>query len=548
MTFIDQFTVIVFLIGVFWLGSRFYRWIGNPDDFYVAGRELTPFMLAASLTTANIGLFSLIGVSGTAYQQGISIIWLTWTGNMALVFSGLFVIPVLRRLRIRTIPEFLEMRYNGAVRILVGVLWVFRLAFWIGVVLYAGVTAAQRLTGINSFTFWVIVFSFIVVVYTTLGGMWSVVLTNNLGFLLMMASVLAILPMAMRAVGWLPGLTVNLPSGHLDLLTQTGKYNWKTVIAFILLGVQWATLDQGLLQSAFSARDARVVSKGMVLSGFMITPFAFLWIAPGLAARILYPGLPKAEMAVPTLIVNLLPTGILGFVICGFLASGLSTIGANLGAAATLVANDIYGRFINRNASPSQLLLAARLSTVFAGLLMIAVAYLVPYLGGAVDAYLTIISVMDMPLFVIAILYGLLWKRATWQGALAGYLGGSLAGALLKFGLQMDVAPVTIISGAVAALVCPLVSLLSAVRTLEPRPDLIGRKADVEKETAAEAQGSGASSIFSQRAGLWVLLLGFAVILTGILMASQASKEASLVALIGLAIYLIGGAWRAKAL
>src|SRR5512136_1368166 len=181
MTFVDYTTIIVFLIGVFWLGSRFYRWIGEPDDFYLAGRELTPFMLAASLTTANIGLFSLIGVSGTAYQGGVSIIWLTWTGNMALVFSGLFVIPVLRRLRIRTIPEFLEMRYNGSVRILVGVLWVFRLAFWIGVVLYAGVTAAQRLTGIQSFTFWVVVFSFIVVVYTTSGGMWSVVLTNNLG-------------------------------------------------------------------------------------------------------------------------------------------------------------------------------------------------------------------------------------------------------------------------------------------------------------------------------------------------------------------------------
>lgn len=548
MTFIDYTTIIVFLIGVFWLGSRFYRWIGDPDDFYVAGRELTPFMLAASLTTANIGLFSLIGVSGTAYQDGVSIIWLTWTGNMALVFSGLFVIPVLRRLRIRTIPEFLEMRYNGSVRILVGVLWVFRLAFWIGVVLYAGVTAAQRLTGIHSFTFWVVILSLIVVVYTTSGGMWSIVLTNNLGFLLMMASVLTILPMAMKAVGWLPGLTANLPPGHLDFLTQTGKYSWKTVIAFILLGVQWATLDQGLLQSAFSARDARIVSRGMVLSGFMITPFAFLWIAPGLAARILYPGLPKPEMAMPTLIVNLLPTGILGFVICGFLASGLSTIGANLGATATLVANDIYGRFINRNATPRQLLMAVRLATVFAGLLMVAVTYLVPYLGGAVDAYLTIISVMDMPLFVIAIVYGLLWRRATWQGAMAGYLCGAATGAVLKFGLQMDVAPVTLISGAVAAVVCPIVSLLSATSTTVLPPAIFSRGNAAEQGTVEEACSGAAPSLWGGKASLLVLVLGFVTILAGILMASQASRYASPVALTGLAVYLIGGVWRAKTL
>ncbi len=533
MTAFDYGTVAVFLAGMLWLGSRFYRWIGNPDDFYVAGRELTPFMLAAAMTTANISLFSLVGVSGTAYQSGISIIWLTWTGNMALVLSGLFVIPVLRRLRIRTIPEFLEMRYNGGVRILVGVLWVFRLAFWIGVVLYAGVTAAQQLTGIRSFTFWVCVFALITVVYTTAGGMWSVVLTNNVGFLLMMASVLTILPMAMSAVGGWPGLVAQLPPGHVDFLTQAGKYNWKTVIAFILLGIQWATLDQGLLQSAFSARDARVVSKGMVLSGFMITPFAFLWIAPGLAARILYPGLPKPEMAVPTLIVHLLPAGVLGFVICGFLASGLSTIGSNLSAAATLAANDIYGRFINRKASPRQLLVAVRAATVLAGALMIAVTYLVPYLGGAVDAYLTIISIMDMPLFVIAIPYGLLWKRATWQGAMSAYLAGSATGAALRFGLGMDVAAVTIISGAVAALVCPLVSLMTAGARPIPEP-------------AGPPEPAPPRS-FGRQASLGVLAAGFLVVLAGILMASQAAPQASTVALIGLAMFFAGGLWCAAA-
>ena len=413
MTIIDYAIIIVFLGGLSWLGSRFYKWIGSPDDFYVAGRQLTPFILAASLTTANVSLFSFVGVSGTAYQSGIAIIWLTWTGNMALVFSGLFVIPVLRRLRIRTIPEFLEMRYNGVVRILVGILWVFRLAFWLGVVLYAGVTAAQQLTGIGSFTFWVFVFALIVVAYTTLGGMWSVVLNNNLGFLLMMAAVLMILPMSMMAVGWRPGLEAHLPAGHLDYLTATGKYNWKTIIAFLLLGVQWATLDQGLLQSAFSAKDPRVVTKGMIMSGIMITPFAFLWITPGLAARILYPGLAKPEMAVPTLIVHLIPAGILGFVICGFMASGLSTLGANLSAVATLIANDIYGRFVNRKATSRQLITAVRLATVFAGALTIGMTYLVPHLGGAVDAYLTVISIMDMPLFVIAIPFGLLWRKAT---------------------------------------------------------------------------------------------------------------------------------------
>jgi SSS family solute:Na+ symporter len=541
---LDYAIIAVFLSGLFWLGSRFYRWIGNPDDFFVAGRQLTPFILAATLTTANISLFSLVGVSGTAYRSGISIIWLTWTGNMALVFSGLFVIPYFRRLRIRTVPEFLEMRYNGGVRLLVGILWVFRLAFWAAVVLYAAVTAAQQLTGIQSFSLWVFGLASIVIIYTMLGGMWSIVLTNNLGFLLMMSSLLILLPLAMAAVGGWAGLTAHLPPGHLDLVTVTGKYNWKTVIAFLFLGIQWATLDQGLLQAAFSARDPRVVSKGMVLSGLMITPFVLLWILPGLAARILYPTLAKPEMAVPTLVVHLIPVGILGCVTAGLLASALSTLGSNLGAVATLVTNDIYGRFVNKQASPRQLLVAVRLATLSAGALMIAITYLVPRLGGSVDAYLTIISIMDMPLFVIAIPYGLLWDKMTSEGAISGYLTGSLAGAILRFGFHFDVAPVTLISGAVAALVCPVVSLMTQKATSKARAhDLLIRAS--EGGAHDDLQLASGPSLWS-KLGLWILGLGAAVFLLGLISTGLPIHGSTSIVLIGMLLYFLGGGLRAK--
>lgn len=544
MATLDYAIIVVFLSGLFWLGSRFYRWIGNPDDFFVAGRQLTPFILAATLTTANISLFSLVGVSGTAYRSGISIIWLTWTGNMALVFSGLFVIPYFRRLRIRTVPEFLEMRYNGGVRLLVGILWVFRLAFWAAVVLYAGVAAAQQITGIQSFSLWVFGLASIVIIYTMLGGMWSIVLTNNLGFLLMMSSLLILLPLAMAAVGGWAGLTAHLPPGHLDLVTVTGKYNWKTVIAFLFLGIQWATLDQGLLQAAFSARDPRVVSKGMVLSGLMITPFVLLWILPGLAARILYPTLAKPEMAVPTLVVHLIPVGILGCVTAGLLASALSTLGSNLGAVATLVANDIYGRFVNKQASPRQLLVAVRLATLSAGALMIAITYLVPRLGGSVDAYLTIISIMDMPLFVIAIPYGLLWEKMTSEGAISGYLTGSLAGAILRFGFHFDVAPVTLISGAVAALVCPVVSLMTQKATSKARAhDLLVRAS--EGGAQDDLQPASGPSLW-RRLGLWILGLGAAVFLLGLISTGLPIHGSTSMVLIGMLLYFLGGGLRAK--
>ncbi len=461
MTIIDYFIVLLFLTGIFWFGSSFYKWIQNPDDFYVAGRRLTPFILAATLTATNISLYSFVGVSGTAYKHGISIIWQTWTGNMALVLAGLFILPIMRRLKIRTIPELLELRYNGVVRFLVSILWVFRLAFWLGIVLYAGVSAAQQITGIESFTFWVILFAIIVIVYTMLGGMWSIVFTDALQFLLMMLSVLIILPLSMYAVGWWPGLVAKVQPGHLDLITQSGKYNWKFVVAIWFLGIQWACLDQGLLQRVFSAKSTKVVVKGMVWSGIITTPFAFLWITPGLVASVLYPGLEKPEFAVPMIILQLVPMIILGFIVCGLLASQMSTIDSNLGSAATLFTNDIYSRFLKRKASDKEILRVIRITTIVTGLIMVAVSYLVPYLGGTVDAYLTIISIMDMPLFVIAVVYGLFWKRATWQGAVSGYLGGAITGAIMRFAFMVDISTVTFVSGGVALLICPLVSLFT---------------------------------------------------------------------------------------
>jgi len=546
MTAIDFIIVLLFLAGIFWIGTSFYKWIHDPDDFYVAGRRLTPFILAATLTATNISLYSFIGVSGTAYKHGISIIWQTWTGNMALVLAGIFILPVMRRLQIRTIPEFLELRFNGAVRLLVSFLWVFRLAFWLGVVLYAGVSAAQQITGIESFTFWAILFAIVIIIYTMLGGMWSIVFTDAMQFVLMMTGVLIVLPLAMAAVGWLPGLIEKVEPGHLDLITQNSKYNWKFVIAIWFLGIQWACLDQGLLQRSFAAKSPMVAAKGMVLSGIITTPFAFLWIIPGLAASILYPGLDKPEFAIPTVIIQLVPTVILGFILCGLLASQMSTIDSNLGSAATLFSNDIYTRFMNRKATKRETLKIVRIATIATGVIMVAVSYLVPYLGGTVDAYLTIISIMDMPLFIIAVVYGLFWRRATWQGAITGYLGGAFAGAFLRFVFLVDVSTVTFISGGVALVICPLVSYLTPSESKVS----ITRVFESKRAAPEEINSGGSFNIIPVTTGgytaLIILFIGLIIFFSGVVMGSQGVGLASHTAVTGMLVFFAGGWLRTR--
>src|SRR5690348_8050679 len=127
MTGLDYAIVAVFLAVIAGAGATISRLIRNADDLFVAGRELTPFVLAATITATNLSMYHFVGMGGTASQSGVSIIWMNWTGGIALTLSGLFVLPLMRRLRIRSVPEYLELRYARGLRTLVGAFWGVRL-------------------------------------------------------------------------------------------------------------------------------------------------------------------------------------------------------------------------------------------------------------------------------------------------------------------------------------------------------------------------------------------------------------------------------------
>lgn len=545
MITIDYIIVFVFLVGMFYVGSIFYKWIGSSDDFYLAGRQLTPFILAAVLAATNVNLYSFVGQAGIAYKEGIPIIWQTWTGNMAMVISGLFVIPIFRRLRIRTIPEFLEKRYSKGVRTFVAFLWILRLTFWLGVVLYTAVIAAQTISGLDSFTAWVLIFSVVVIIYTILGGMWSVAFTDVIQFVLMLGGALILLPLVMSAVGWFPGMSAKLPEGALTLVKETGTYNWKFILAIFLLGIEWACVDQGLLQRAFGAESTRSVAKGLVLAGIITTPFALLWNLPGLAARILYPTLANADSAVPLLIANLIPNIVLGLVVVGLLSSQLSTISGNLNGVATIFASDVYENVINRKATDKDVLRIARILTLITGIGMILFAYLVPILGGAVNAYLTIIAIMDMPLFVISVVYGLLWKRVNWQGAVTGYIFGAISGVIGQFFYNLDFNVTTFITAGTTLIITPIVSLFTKEESNE-KIDAIWKARTISDE---EIENKDVYNIipksFNGKLSLSIFFLGLVIFLIGVFMGSSGSSMASVVAVTGMIVYFIGGLLRA---
>ncbi len=543
MTPVDYTIVGVILVMIFGAGTFFYKWIGNPEDMQVASHAVPPFILAATMAATNICLYNFVGYAGSAYQYGISIIWHEWTGMMALVFSGLFVLPIYRRLKISTIPEYLEERYHKGFRALIGFLWVFRLAAWMGVILYAAVVVMQHLTGVPTYSFWIIILAILAIIYTLMGGQWAVVMTNTFQFLILLLAGIIILPIALNAVGWLPGLIEKLPTLNMALVPQKGPFNWLFIIAIWFLGMQWATTDQGLLQSALGARDVKSVVKGLVYAGIIMTPIAYLTVAPGLAASIINPGLANPDAATPSLMLTLLPTGLLGLILAGLLASQMSTISANLNACATLFTNDIYRNLFRKEPPPGMTVRVQRIIIGFAGAFMIAFSFAVPRLGGAVQAYLTVIGIMDMPLFIVGIVYGLLWKRATWQGAIIGYLAGAIAG-FIGFRLNMHFGIFTLYSASAALVVTFIVSLLTPP-TLPEKVKKIWALRIVSKEEELSKQAYHIIPISNGgRISLVVFFIGLAMFIVGTIMGSGALKLAAPIATIGMIIYFLGGLLR----
>ena len=563
---IDIIIVLSFLLFSFLIGSLFYRWIESSDDYYVAGRQLTPFILATALTATNVNMYSFIGQTGIAYKSGISIIWLSWTGNMCLVIAGLLVVPIYRRLRIRSVPEFLGMRYNKGFQAFVGLLWMLRLCFWLAVILYASIIAAIAMTGIESYWFWVFALAGVAVLYTVLGGMWSVAFVDVFQFIFMLGGALILLPVAMSEVGWMDGLRAKFAAepmfnNHLNFVPQTGDFDWKAILGFFLISLKWAGIDQGMVQRSLGANSVKSAARGLTLSGIITTPFALLWILPGIAAGLIYsqeylqslhPTVENVfEMAIPQLLADKIPQilpGLLGIIVAGMIASQLSTLSADLNSAATLFTNDFYKNILKKEATSKNILFIVRMMTGVTGLFMILFAFLVPTLGGAVKAQLTMVSILDMPLFVVCVIYGFLWKRTNWQGAIGGYIAGVIAGVLAfhpwsaPFGIF---ATCTFISMIASLAATPIITLFFKPQeeTENFKKAWNARYPSQEEIDSNDIYHLIPQTLRGKLSGL-IIIGGLATFFIGILMGSTGTMAASWIAIIGMCIFFAGSLLR----
>lgn len=471
---LDLGIILLYIIATLVIGWYVAKRVSGFEDFAVGGRTFGPFLLAATFGATNFSTWSLVGKPGMVYDTGISVIWIAWNA-MACIAAAVIFIPIYRKLRYNTMSEIFEDRYNGVNRGLISVLWIIADTFnRYGVTVYASAVILGLILDV-SINYMILIMAVLVLILTYVGGLVSVVVTDAVQFAFMWIGLfIGSIYIFMHFDGW-NGLVQSVPAGLTEWVPSASSgTGWPWIIALTVLGFPYFITSQFVMQRGLGAKTVNVARWGMVFAAVLAIPMAIMEIVPGLAAQSLLSSDQVAgmnpDLIGPEVYLQLLPVGILGIFFASLLAAGMSTADSALAGSSSLFTNDFYKK-LKPNQSDKQYLKVTRITTVVLCIIGTTWAFLVPYMGGAISAILSIIAITDMPIFVIICL-AIFWRKMNASGALAAILAGTIAGGLvspLGFGAGgiQNLAVTTATSTLTALIVGVVISLITARKQVE---------------------------------------------------------------------------------
>ncbi len=406
----DLAIIACYLLLMLYLGYRGWKMSTTSSDYLVAGRRLGYGMYIGCLAAVTLGGASTVGGTKLGYEYGISGLWMVAMIGLGIVALGVFLTTRLANLRILSISEMLELRYNEQARLISAVI----MSSYAAMISVIQVIAIGTI--LNAVLGWGMVLGMlagglVVIGYTYLGGMWSVSLTDSIQFVLMTAAVFFLmLPIGLASVGGWQELSVSLPESYL----RFDAIGYDRIFSFFLLFFLGLLIGQDIWQRVFTARDTRVARRGTIIAGLYCVIYAVATSVIGMVAARKFPGLEDSQMAFAKVAVDLLPVGVSGIVLAGSLSALMSTASGPLLASSTLVANDIYRRFIAKDLTDGQFLRATRTITGVIGVAVIVCSLWIQDVIKALDVAYTLLSgSIFVPVFA-----GFFWKRANATGTL----------------------------------------------------------------------------------------------------------------------------------
>ncbi|MFE2494973.1 sodium:solute symporter [Streptomyces scopuliridis] len=437
---VDYAVIVVYLAGMLAMGWWGMRRAKSKSEFLVAGRRLGPWMYSGTMAAIVLGGASTIGGVGLGYKHGLSGAWMVFAIGLGLLALSVFFSARIARLKVYTVSEMLDLRYGGRAGVISGiVMWAYTLMLAVtSTIAYA--TIFDVLFDLNR-TVAIILGGAIVVAYSTLGGMWSITLTDMVQFVVKTIGVLLLLlPIAVVKAGGFSEMRAKLPDEYFAPFGIGGE----TIFTYVLIYTFGMLIGQDIWQRVFTARGDKVARWGGTVAGTYCLVYALAGAVIGTAAKVLYPNLGSADDAFATIVKDELPMGVRGLVLAAALAAVMSTSSGALIACATVANNDIWSRLRRvggrgggvaegTDAAEHDEVRGNRLFILIMGVGVITIAIA---LNDVVEA-LTVAYNLLVGGLLVPILGGLLWKRGTVYGALAGVIvgGGAVVGLMAAYGI-----------------------------------------------------------------------------------------------------------------
>ncbi len=439
---IDYFVVIAYFVGVLILGYYFKRFVDSSEDYFLGGRSLPFWAIGMSIVVSDIGALDFVGVSGQAYRYGISVGNFDWIGSVpAMLLAAFIFIPYFWRGGMYTIPEYLGKRFNRHVRTIASLTWIIFFAVDLGVLFWASAVLLNVLMG---WPIWVSILATasIVGLYTYFGGITAVVMTDVVQLVVMFVGGFALVFLGFEAVGGWENMVDKIHnmgpeySRHFQLVQPADAetpFPWTGILFGLTFVMANAYMigNQTIVQRCLTAKNEWHAKASMIFASALKMLIPLLVLFPGLMAIIIHPGLEDGDKALPMMIKNILPPGLVGLMFSAFFAGMMSSVDSILNSTATLFTKDIYEPYIKKNASDKHYLQVGKITTLsilLIGVLSSPISSLYPGIYVAIQTFL---SFFQGPLFAILLL-GIFWKRTTGAGGLAALIIGIGSAVLMN--------------------------------------------------------------------------------------------------------------------
>ena len=499
---LDYTLLGIYFVVVLGIGFAARRSVKTSLDFFLSGRSLPAWVTGLAFISANLAATEILGMAANSAQYGSYTVHWYWIGAIpAMVFLGLVMMPFYYGSKVRSVPEFLLLRFDKSAHLLSSILFAFAAILIAGVNLYALAIVVEALLGWPQWVA-IVVAGFFVLAYITLGGLSSAIYNEVLQFFVILAALIPITILALKKAGGWDGLSDKLTQSHGDdFVTAWGGTgigeanplgaNWLTIVlglGFVLSFGYWTT-NFAEVQRALSAKNLSAAQRTPLIAAFPKIFIVFLVMIPGLAAAALVPGFGTEESgyqyndAIPYLMEGLLPNGVLGIAVTGLLAAFMAGMAANVSSFNTVFTTDIWAKYVVRDREDAYYVRFGRLITAIGVLASIGTAFLASSFSNIMSYLQTLFSFFNVPMFVVFIV-GMFWKRASMKSGFWGLLAGTTAAMINYFVLyKQDVISipsdqganfVSAIAGFVAgAVVMVAVSLFTAPKPTEDLQGLV---------------------------------------------------------------------------